>query len=118
MDRTRRMFLSAAVPGVVCAGAVLADACFAWQSPPQPQPRPPLGPGIPKDDLPVIDSKRLLKQNQKQIQEDARRLFKLAEELKDQVGETDSAAVLSLPIVHKAEEIEKLAKQIKNLARG
>jgi hypothetical protein len=27
-------------------------------------------------------------------------------------------AILSLPLVHKAEEIEKLAKQIKNLAKS
>ncbi len=118
MDRARRMFLSAAVPAMVCAGAVLADAYFLPQSQHPPQLRPPLGPGVPKENFPVVDNKRLLKENQKQIQEDARRLFKLAEELKDQVGDTDSAVVLSVPLIHRAEEIEKLAKQIKNLARG
>lgn len=116
MNPARRMFLSATVPVAVGAGAALAKVLFAEQS--QPQPHPSVEHGVPKEDMPVIDNKRLLKENQKQIQENAQRLFKLAQELKDQVGETDSAVILSLPIVHKAEEIEKLAKQIKNLARG
>lgn len=121
MDRGRRNFLSAAVPAAVCAGIALARTPFAQQGRPPDNPPKLPGPstvGIPKEDLPVIDSKRLLKENQKQIQEDVQQLLKLAQELKDQVGDTDSAAVLSLPLIHKAEEIEKLARQIKNLARG
>jgi hypothetical protein len=34
------------------------------------------------------------------------------------VEKTDSVNVLSLPMIQKAEQIEKLAKQVKNLARG
>ena len=44
--------------------------------------------------------------------------MELAEDLKKEVDKTDSADVLSLQMVKKAEEIEKLARQIKNLARG
>lgn len=109
MNQERRIFLSATIPVAVFAGAALAGVALAQQS---------HVPGIPKEDLPSIDNKRLLKENQKQIQEDAQRLFKLAQELKEQAGDTDSAVVLSLPLIHKAEEIEKLAKHIKNLARG
>ena len=121
MDRGRRKFLSAAVPAAVCAGVALVRTPFTQQGrPPEHSPQLPAPgtAGTPKENLPVIDSKRLLKQNQKQIQEDVQQLLKLAQELKDQVGDTDSAAILSLPLIHKAEEIEKLAKQIKNLARG
>ena len=37
---------------------------------------------------------------------------------KVEVEKTDSANVLSLTIVGKSEQVERLAKQIKNLARG
>jgi hypothetical protein len=64
------------------------------------------------------DPKQMLKQNQDQIHDDVEKLYALASELKDQVEKTDSANVLSLSIVGKAEQVEKLARQIKNLARG
>lgn len=60
----------------------------------------------------------LLKENQKNIKRDVERLADLAQELKQEVGKTDSADVLSLALVRKAEEIERLAKAIKNRARG
>ncbi len=60
----------------------------------------------------------VLKHNQSQIQQDVERLFSLARQLKDQVEKTNSADVLSLPLLQKAEEIEKLARRIRNLARG
>jgi hypothetical protein len=70
------------------------------------------------EDLPKIDPKKILQHNQEKIQDDVEKLYALAGQLKDQVTKTDSTSVLSLPLVQKAEEIEKLAKQIKNLARG
>jgi hypothetical protein len=39
-------------------------------------------------------------------------------ELKDQVDKTDATSTLSLSVVKKAQQIEKLAKQIKDLAKG
>ncbi len=65
-----------------------------------------------------MDPKQILKQNQSQIHDDVEKLFVLASGLKDEVEKTDSVSVLSLAMVTKAEQIEKLAKQIKNLARG
>jgi hypothetical protein len=73
----------------------------------------PLGDGAAKP-----DPKQILKQNKDQIHDDVEKLYTLATELKDQVENTDSANVLSLAMVGKAEQVEKLAKQIKNLARG
>jgi hypothetical protein len=38
--------------------------------------------------------------------------------LKDEAYKTEQTDVLSLSLVHRAEEVEKLAKQIKDLVRG
>jgi hypothetical protein len=73
---------------------------------------------MPDEDIPRIDPKAILKGNQKQIQDDVKRLYALATELKEQAEKTDATAMLSLPLVRKAEEIEKLARQIKNLAKS
>lgn len=64
------------------------------------------------------DPHALLKENQKNIKRDVDRLAELAGELKQEVDKTDSADVLSIPLLKKAEEIEKLAKAIRNRARG
>jgi hypothetical protein len=53
---------------------------------------------------------------QEQIRENVDRLYQLVKELKVEVEKTDSSEVLSLGLIRKAEEIEKLAKQIKVLA--
>lgn len=65
-----------------------------------------------------LPTKAILEANEKDIKKNVEKLFQLASELKDQVNKTDSAKVLSLSLVKKAEEIEKLARQIKDRARG
>jgi hypothetical protein len=60
----------------------------------------------------------VLEQNQKDIKKDVEKLYELASELKTEVDKTDATAVLSLAMVKKAEEIEKLARQIKDHAKG
>jgi hypothetical protein len=67
---------------------------------------------------PKIDSKALLEANQKDIKKNVERLFHLASELKAEVEKTDSVQVLSVPMLKKAEEIEKLAKSIRSRAIG
>jgi hypothetical protein len=64
------------------------------------------------------ETKEILKQNKHQIEENVEQIYKLAGELKGEVEKTDAANTLSLPMIQKAEQIEKLAKQVKNLARG
>lgn len=59
-----------------------------------------------------------LEEDQKHIKRDVEKLLQLAQELKKEVDSTDSKAVLSLQLVRKAEEVEKLARLIKNRARG
>jgi len=79
--------------------------------PPQREPNPP-------EDEPKIDPHRILKHNQELIEADIRRLFNLATDLKKEVDGTNSADVLSLTLLQKADEVEKLAHQIKSLAKA
>ena len=67
---------------------------------------------------PANSRKAALDENEKDIKKKVGKLFQLASELKDEVDKTDSAKVLSLAMVKKAEEIEKLAKEIKTRAKG
>jgi len=61
--------------------------------------------------------KALNKQRQTQLTKDTDRLLKLATELKEYVDKTDEH-MLSLDVVKKAEEIEKLAKSVKDKMKG
>jgi hypothetical protein len=123
MDPKKRNFITQLFSWALAAPlALLAVRAFA-QNP---------SPKLPKGDTPVYDGrndpfgdsaakpdpKQILKQNKDQIHDDVEKLYTLASELKDAVEKTDSANVLSLTIVGKSEQVEKLAKQIKNLARG
>ncbi|MGA8035313.1 MAG: hypothetical protein WA823_17180 [Candidatus Acidiferrales bacterium] len=65
-----------------------------------------------------LDPKVMLKRNQTQIHDDVEKLYALAVELKDTVEKTETEHILSLPMIQKAEQIERLAKQVKTLARG
>lgn len=68
--------------------------------------------------FPASARKAALEENEKDIKKKVEKLFQLASELKDEVDKTDSAKVLSLSMLRKAEEIEKLAKDIKSRAKG
>jgi hypothetical protein len=68
--------------------------------------------------LPAASSKAMLEERQKNIKKDVEKLYDLAAELKTEVEKTDSTTVLSLAMLKKAEAIEKLAKQIKDRAKG
>jgi len=62
--------------------------------------------------------KAVLEEHQKNIKKDIEKLFDLAQELKGEVDKTDATAVLSVAMLKKTEEIEKLAKQIREHAKG
>ena len=57
-------------------------------------------------------------EKQKQLREDVERLYALASDLRNDIEKTNAEATLSLSVVNKAHEIEKLAKQIKNISKG
>ncbi len=83
----------------------------SWQSPPR-------VPNPGEQESSNADQKRIPpspKTAQEQIRENVDRLYQLVKELKVEVEKTDSSEVLSLGLIRKTEEIEKLAKQIKAL---
>ena len=102
-----------------------ASACLllaaAVRSMPQNPPGRPNDPGSKDEDGPrpaLPSSKVILEANDKDIKKSVEKLFQLATELKNEVEKTDSVTVLSLAMVRKAEEIERLAKEIKSRAKG
>ncbi len=112
---SRRKFLtnavSAGVPAVMLA--LLPGAQVRGQRPQNPQ--------QPKEDepnAPKIDPKIILAANQKEIKKNVEKLYDLASELKTEVEKTDSVLVLSLAMLRKTDEIEKLARDIRNRAKG
>jgi hypothetical protein len=120
VDIPKRNFLATLSAALV---ALLAAVRFAGaqqaQSPPLPgqdasSHQPPAGPELPA----LADPKEMLKEHQKKIRDDVEKLYDLAGDLKDEVEKTQTEHVLSLPMIQKAEQIEKLAKQIKTFARG
>ena len=64
------------------------------------------------------DPRVVLKQNQEEIKKDVARLTETVAELQQSLDDSDTKEILSLDVVHKTEEIEKLAKQIRSLVRG
>jgi hypothetical protein len=124
MDFKKRSFITQVMAWALGAPlglfGIRAFAQMAGQQNPQ-NPMPPHATPnepFPDNNAPKIDEKKILKQNDETIKDDVEKLYDLASDLKKEVEKTDSVNVLSLPMIQKAEQIEKLAKQVKNLARG
>jgi hypothetical protein len=119
MIEKRRAFLAV----LIGAGAPLI--LFAHRLRAQGRPAPPPAPQSPQQEGSPPDpsnaksaTKAILEANEKDIKKNVEKLYNLASELKAEVDKTDSVQVLSLGMVKKAEEIEKLAKEIKSRAKG
>jgi len=123
MLKSRRTLLMATVAGV--AGSLTRSfGLSGLQRSPQPMPSP----NAPKDqnvpagmDGPDIirpEKARSNPVNQLQIVAMVQQLYKLTGELKDEVDHTDLKSTFPLSVVKKAHDIEKLAKQIKEWAKG
>ncbi len=113
---TRRTFLSGlwlvAYSGL---GAHLVRA----QNPVIPPPQRPTGRPDELEVPPITPpDKKILENNDKDMKKKVEQLYELAKQLKEQVENTDSSKVLSLNLMKKAEEIEKLAHDIKNRSKG
>jgi hypothetical protein len=65
-----------------------------------------------------VNPKAIEMENQKELRAGVAKLYDMVVELRDQVEKTDANSTLSIPVMKKAQQIEKLAKQIKNLAKG
>ncbi len=85
-------------------------------SPNAPDPNVPNGMNgpIPKD----TDAKALDRQNQAEVKAQVEKLYALVFELREQMKQTDGNATLSVAVVKKAQQIEKLAKEIKERAKN
>ncbi len=120
-SRRRWLTLLAGAAGVFAASPVLL---FGQRPTPQPlpsphAPNPNFPPGLDGPDIkPGSGNKSADPQIQREIRIDVQKLYELASELKEQVEKTDASSTLSLPVVKTAQQIEKLAKQIKNLSKG
>jgi hypothetical protein len=124
MNAERRVFLAVFVPGAAWAGASFIRDASAFARAPQSTPRgqqqqnpppPQNSPLLPK--LPPPPTEAQLRQNQRDIRKDVDQLFSLAQELKNLAEKSDAAQELSVALITKTEQIEKLAKKIRDLAR-
>jgi hypothetical protein len=104
--------------GITIAPMIFLQGKSRAQQVPGPINNPDGKPGDESAPFPPGSRKAALEENEKDIKKKVEKLFQLATELKDEVDKTDSAKVLSVAMVKKAEEIEKLAKEIKSRAKG
>jgi hypothetical protein len=101
---------------------MLAPGSAQTLPPPVPRIPNPAGPPASSDEpgrerMEKEMAKRANQERQAQLKRDADRLFKLATELKTSVDKS-SENTLSLDVVKKAEEIEKLAHSVKEKMKG
>lgn len=119
----RGIRIGAAVLGLMLGSSGVANPAQVQQTP-MPQGRPPLGaenlPPIGQD-LPAGQREKQEKmqndERQKQLVLDASKLLQLANELHTDVSKTDKN-ILSVDVIKKADEIEKLAHSVKVKMRG
>jgi hypothetical protein len=113
---TRRRFLT----GIAAAGAAAGmwSSLQAAQLPQSTQgKRDVQDSSLESPKLPSAE-KRALEENEKDIKKKVEQLYQLATELKAEVDKTDSSKVLSLTMLKKTEEIERLARDIRNRSKG
>lgn len=88
---------------------------------PQAHPVPPFGQTEPKDEqrekIEKDMAKRANKRRQDELRRDADQLLKLATELKQYVDKSNEN-LLSIDVIQKSEEIEKLAHSVKEKMKG
>lgn len=121
MLESRRGLLKtmAGAAGVLAAAPVV----YAFQHPqPMPSANAPTNPNFPGG-LNGPQSSKSAGQpvspvNQAQITAMVQQLFQLASDLKTEVEHTNLATVMPTTVIKRAQEIEKLAKQIKDRAKG
>jgi hypothetical protein len=110
---------------LLLTGTIYAHAQRGIPSHPAPKPMP--SPNTPDGNFPSglkgprpkeADAKSMDRQNQEQVKADVEKLYALVSELREQVQKSDVSSTLSVSVVKKAQQIEKLAKQVKDRAKG
>jgi hypothetical protein len=124
MGETRRRFLMALVAAASCSVAT-DSSVFAQQRKENPFPTPPpssetQNPAEAGAANPDAQSAKraALKQNEKEFRAGVDRLYQLAGELKGEVDKTVTTEVFSVQLYKKTAEIEKVAKLLKDKAKG
>ncbi len=121
---SRRVFLTGLLVASASGLAGEAIPAITTQSPvirpPQQPPQNPSSSQSPDNEAPTVPDldKKILENNEKDMKKKVEQLYQLAKELKDEVEKTDSTKVLSLNLLKKTEEIEKLAHDIRNRSKG
>jgi hypothetical protein len=114
--KTRRLFLGELLSAGAATG--LAGTLALGQNPDPSPPTLRVGNPPPPDPSQPSAEKHMLEENEKDLHKKVEKLYELATELKAEADKTDSTKVLSLNLVKKAEEIEKLAHDIKVRSKG
>jgi hypothetical protein len=118
MSERRREFLLCA--GIVLSGTVLGghlspQAPRHMPNPPQPAAPGPNGPNQPNNRLP---QSAMVREHEKAFRDCLAALSGRVDQLKKEVESLHSSDVFSVTIYKQSSEIEKLAKQLKTLAKG
>jgi cytochrome P450 len=121
MKTGRRFFLSGAAALLAGARGLRLEAQRHDPNAPVPPFPPPGGPNAGSEDVPLpprADPKVQLKEEQKELRRDVERLLQMVKDLKEESDKTPETDILSLSLVKKAEDIEKLAHQIRDRIRA
>jgi hypothetical protein len=121
LETGRRFFLSSIAATLAGANGLLtADQRRGVQGPPLTQipDASQSGRGDETVQPPRTDPKVQLKEDQKALRHDVDRLLQMVKELKQESDNTPETDVLSLSLVKKTEDIEKLARQIRDRIRA
>lgn len=119
MQSSRRVFLSLGIPTSLLAVTAAAQrhARFRPVLPASDRPSP-ADLGVNSSRTVAPPDPRILKEKQEELKKQVQELYALAGELKTETEKADASAVLSLPFLKKAQQIQKIAKHIQALARG
>jgi hypothetical protein len=117
LESRRGLLLSlVGAAGLVSSAGFLATARAQY---PPPRPTPPTGnPGALTAPPKHVTSHVLTAKDQELLKNDLDQLYRLVSELLKEYQSANPNTVLSVSFVKNAEQVEKLAKQVKNLARG
>jgi len=120
---TSKLFL---ITLAVAALMVASPSSYGQSRPTVIVPQPVPSKNVPNSNVPsglngpavtTPDGKAIDKQNQVEMQAQIEKLYALAFELREQMKTIDAANTLSVDVVKRAREIEKLAKDIKDRAK-
>lgn len=123
MSSIRRILAATVVTAALALPATYTLRSQPQRSVPQPlpspnAPNPNFPPGMNGPDITPADQKKMDRQAQADVRADVEKLYQLVTELRDQVQKSDTTSTLSLSVINKAKQIEKLAKQVKERAKG